>query len=136
MALPLKEQRYQWLRFNTQRYTKKEQHEYETRLANIYYMKIHRVYDLDFARLSEIDEEDIVLDIPKRLRMEHNGDDGEVMFTSFVWKDLLGIHRPLVKEVILEFSSTFLFRETIVDLDLSDTLWLQLERLRRQLSMR
>ncbi|GJV75970.1 hypothetical protein Tco_1507554 [Tanacetum coccineum] len=34
---------------------------------------------LDFARLSEIDEGDVVLDMTKRLRMEHRGDDVRLM---------------------------------------------------------
>ncbi|GJV75967.1 hypothetical protein Tco_1507551 [Tanacetum coccineum] len=54
---------------------------------------------LDFARLSEIDEGDVVLDMTKRLRMEHRGDD---------------------------------VRETVLDLDIADTLQLRgLEPTRR-----
>ncbi|GJZ89890.1 hypothetical protein Tco_0661817, partial [Tanacetum coccineum] len=56
-----------------------EQQEYKRRLAKIYYRKIHRVHVLDFARLSEINEGDAELDMTERLRMEHMGDDGDVL---------------------------------------------------------
>ncbi|GKD62908.1 hypothetical protein Tco_1305016, partial [Tanacetum coccineum] len=71
MALPPREQRHQWLRFDAYGYTEEEHQEYE-------------------KRLGEIDEGDVVLDMTKRLRMEHRGDDGEVMFISFICRDLLG----------------------------------------------
>ncbi|GJS35302.1 hypothetical protein Tco_0533684 [Tanacetum coccineum] len=75
-------------------------------------------------------------DMTDMLRMEHRGDDGEVLFMTFIWRDLLGIHGPLVREVILKFFSTFCFRETVLNLDTLDTLQFQLGGLRRQLSMR
>ncbi|GJY32491.1 hypothetical protein Tco_0416960 [Tanacetum coccineum] len=71
-----REQRHEWLRFDTEGYTKEEQQEYKRRLAKIYYRKIHRVHVLDFAWLSEINEGDAELDMTGRLRMEHMGDDG------------------------------------------------------------
>nr|GEV30853.1 reverse transcriptase domain-containing protein [Tanacetum cinerariifolium] len=46
-----------------------------------------------------------------RLRIQHTNADGMVLFTSPVWRELLGIHGPLVREVILEFFSTLRFRE-------------------------
>nr|GEU69648.1 hypothetical protein [Tanacetum cinerariifolium] len=68
MALPPKEQRHEWLRFDTH-------------------------------GLSEINKEDDILDMTKRLRMEHKGDDSDVPVTSFVWRDLLSIRGSLVIEL-------------------------------------
>ncbi|GKC75791.1 hypothetical protein Tco_1126565 [Tanacetum coccineum] len=54
MALPPRDQRHEWLRFNTQGYSKEEEQDYEIRLAKIYYKKIHRIQVLDFARYSPV----------------------------------------------------------------------------------
>ncbi|GKB20408.1 hypothetical protein Tco_0854331 [Tanacetum coccineum] len=89
MALPPREQRHEWLRFNTQGYSEEEEKDYEIRLANIYYRKIHQIQVLDFARLSEINKGDGDLDMTERLRMQHRGDDGEVLFMTFIWRELL-----------------------------------------------
>nr|GEX92812.1 hypothetical protein [Tanacetum cinerariifolium] len=59
MALPPREQRHEWLRFETQ-------------------------------GLNEINEGDAEPDITERLRMEHKGDDSDVLFMTFVWRELLG----------------------------------------------
>ncbi|GKF47658.1 hypothetical protein Tco_0137460 [Tanacetum coccineum] len=91
MALPPRDQRHEWLRFDAQGYTEEEKQEFETRLANIYYQKIHRVHVLDFARLGKINEGDVELDMTERLRMEHRGADGEVLFMSSIWRELLDL---------------------------------------------
>nr|GEX19367.1 hypothetical protein [Tanacetum cinerariifolium] len=65
-------------------------------------------------RLSEIDEGDVILDMTDRLRMKHSGDDGEVLFTSFIWRDLVRIQGPLVRDILLEGQS----REKVTTADL------------------
>nr|GEX22217.1 hypothetical protein [Tanacetum cinerariifolium] len=42
---------------------------------------------------------------------------GQSVFTSRAWRRLFEIQGPLVHELIMEFFSTFRFRETILDLD-------------------
>ncbi|GJY26157.1 hypothetical protein Tco_0400883 [Tanacetum coccineum] len=69
---------------------------------------------LQKPRLSETEDGD--QGMTKRLRMQHMGDNGEVLFITFVWRRLLGIHRPLVREVILEFFSTCRWGEVVLDL--------------------
>ncbi|GJR19068.1 hypothetical protein Tco_0967595 [Tanacetum coccineum] len=76
MALPPRDQRHEWLRFDIQGYPKEEKQEFETRLANIYYRKIHQIEVLDFDR----------------------GVDGEDLFMSSIRKELLGICGPLARE--------------------------------------
>nr|GEY48989.1 hypothetical protein [Tanacetum cinerariifolium] len=83
----------------------------------------------EWLRLDEIEDGD--LDMTERLRMQHKGDDGEVLIMSFVWRDLLGIHGPLVTEIILEFFSTLWFKEGILDLDIADTFQFLLDGFRR-----
>ncbi|GKG17816.1 hypothetical protein Tco_0372114, partial [Tanacetum coccineum] len=36
-----------------------------------------------------INEGDTELDMTERLRMQHRGDDGEVLFMTFIWRELL-----------------------------------------------
>ncbi|GJS22441.1 hypothetical protein Tco_0451073 [Tanacetum coccineum] len=107
MALPPRNKRHAWIRFDTRGYTEEEIQDFETRL-----------------------------DMTERLRIQHKDADGEVLFTSFVWRELLGIRRPLVREIILEFFSMLWFREGIFDLDTADTFQFQLGGIRRQLSWR
>nr|GEY38216.1 putative copia-type protein [Tanacetum cinerariifolium] len=81
-GLPNRNKRHEWLRFNSQGYTKEEQLDFETRLGKIYYRKVHRVQVLDFTRLAEIEDGD--MDMTERLRMQPIGADGEVLFSTFV----------------------------------------------------
>ncbi|GKE17061.1 hypothetical protein Tco_1424638 [Tanacetum coccineum] len=41
----------------------------------------------EWLRLAEIEDRD--LDMSERMRMQHKGADGEVLFTTSVWRDLL-----------------------------------------------
>ncbi|GKA60919.1 hypothetical protein Tco_0760326, partial [Tanacetum coccineum] len=75
MTIPPRNERHEWLRFDTQGYTKEEIHDFETRLGKIFYRKVHRVQTLDFDRVAEI--EDLDMDITERLRMQHKDVDGE-----------------------------------------------------------
>ncbi|GJT45432.1 hypothetical protein Tco_0954147 [Tanacetum coccineum] len=72
MALPPRDQRHEWLRFDAQGYTEEEKQEFETRLG-------------------KINEGDVELDMTERLRMEHRGADGEVLFMSSIWRELLDL---------------------------------------------
>nr|GEW09194.1 ribonuclease H-like domain-containing protein [Tanacetum cinerariifolium] len=76
MALPSRNERHAWLRFNTQGYTNEEIQDFKAR------------------------------DITDRLQMEHTDAEGYVLLTSYAWRTLLGIRGPLVREVILEFFCT------------------------------
>nr|GEU84878.1 hypothetical protein [Tanacetum cinerariifolium] len=71
IALPPRNERHTWLR------------------------KVHMIQILDFTGLAVIED----LDITERLKMQHRGANGEVLFTTSVWRDLLRIRRSLVREV-------------------------------------
>ncbi|GJV39736.1 hypothetical protein Tco_1418176 [Tanacetum coccineum] len=58
----------------------------------------------EWLRLHEIKDGD--QDTTERSRMQHMNDNGEVLFTTSVWRELLGISGPLVREIILEFFNT------------------------------
>ncbi|GJV84390.1 hypothetical protein Tco_1524288 [Tanacetum coccineum] len=48
----------------------------------------------EWLRLAEIED----LDMIERLKMQHRGVDGEVLFTTSIWREFLRIRRSLVRE--------------------------------------
>ncbi|GJT49827.1 hypothetical protein Tco_0975984 [Tanacetum coccineum] len=64
-----------------------------------------------------------------RMLMEHRDNQGQSVFTSRAWRWLFDIRGPLVHELILEFFSTFRFREVVLDLDTAGALQFQLVEL-------
>ncbi|GJU57257.1 hypothetical protein Tco_1235023 [Tanacetum coccineum] len=113
MALPSRAERHLWLRFDAQEYTDANIHDFEDILARIFDRQIHRVQVLDFDVLME-EMDQAMIDI---LRMEHTNAHGQVVFTSHAWRQLFRICGPLVKELILEFFSTFLGLHTEEEMD-------------------
>ncbi|GJR50424.1 hypothetical protein Tco_1400945 [Tanacetum coccineum] len=130
--LPPRNLRHAWLRFEGQVYTDADIQDFEERLGRIFDRRIFRVQVLDFDVLTE--EMDQAL--ADRLRMEHTGADGQVVFTSYAWRQLFRIRGPLVRELILEFFNTCRFRDSVLDLDAAGILQFQLGGLRRRMSWR
>ncbi|GJR38676.1 hypothetical protein Tco_1214360 [Tanacetum coccineum] len=52
-----------------------------------------------------------------RMPMEHKDAQGQSVFTSRAWRQLFEVRVQLVHELILEFFSTFRFREAVLDLN-------------------
>ncbi|GKD27599.1 hypothetical protein Tco_1233813 [Tanacetum coccineum] len=71
-----------------------------------------------------------------RLRMVYTGDEGQELFTSYVWRRLFKIRAPLVREFILEFLSTCRMNDTEMGLDITDTLCFQLGGARPRMTWR
>ncbi|GKD94328.1 hypothetical protein Tco_1374165, partial [Tanacetum coccineum] len=88
--------------------------------------QVHWVQTLDFDELIEEMDQDVT----ERLRMQHTNAEGQVLFTSYAWRELLDIYGPLVRYIILEFFSTLRFIEGVLDLDSADTFQFQLDSLR------
>ncbi|GKB90027.1 hypothetical protein Tco_0962299 [Tanacetum coccineum] len=122
VALPLRDQRHQYLRYEGLQYTDENIVDFETRLARIYRREVHRVQVFDFGGLPDL----IAEGLSTRMLMEHRGDQGQSVFTSRAWRRLFNIRGPLVHELILEFFSTFRFREAVLDLDTDGALQFQL----------
>ncbi|GKD55177.1 hypothetical protein Tco_1288564 [Tanacetum coccineum] len=95
MALPPKDQRHQYLRFEGLQYI-----------------------DTDIADFELMDE-----GLRGRMLMEHRDAQGQSVFTSRAWRRLFEIRGPLVHELILEFFSTFRFGEGMLDLDTAGALY-------------
>ncbi|GJZ47198.1 hypothetical protein Tco_0601030 [Tanacetum coccineum] len=93
MALPPRDQRHQYLRYEGLQYTNANVVDFEMRLAKIYRRRC-------------------------------------------IWFRLFEIRGPLVHELLLEFFSTFRFREAVLDLDTTRALHFQLGGVRRHISWR
>ncbi|GJV40742.1 hypothetical protein Tco_1419182 [Tanacetum coccineum] len=132
MALPPRDQRHQYLRYEGLQYTDADIVDFETRLARIYRREVHRVHVFDFGGLPDLMAEGL----SARMLMEHMDAQGVSLFTSRAWRRLFDIRGPLVHELILEFFSTFRFGEAILDLDTPGALQFQLGGARRRLSWR
>ncbi|GJZ74701.1 hypothetical protein Tco_0639166 [Tanacetum coccineum] len=113
MALPPRDQRHQYLRFEGLQYTDTNIADFEMRLTKIYRREVHRVQVFDFEGLTELIDEGL----RDRMLMEHRDAQGQSVFTSRAWRRLFKIRGLLVHELILEFFSTFIFEEGVLDMD-------------------
>ncbi|GKE72435.1 hypothetical protein Tco_1534476, partial [Tanacetum coccineum] len=116
--LPPADQRHPSLRYEVEGYTPGIVHSYEQRLKTIWSRPVNRVHILDFAGLTLKMRQDLAV----RLRMVYSGE-GQQVFMSHAWRRLFEIRAPLVREFILEFLSTCKMSDTIMDLDIADTLY-------------
>ncbi|GKB01626.1 hypothetical protein Tco_0829670 [Tanacetum coccineum] len=96
-----------------QEYTNEIIQYFKDRLGRIFTREVHKLQVLDFGALTE----DMDQAITDRLRMDHTRAGGQVVFASYAWRGFFEIHRPLVRELILEFFSTYRFANNVLDLD-------------------
>ncbi|GKE66228.1 hypothetical protein Tco_1520389, partial [Tanacetum coccineum] len=87
-------------------------HSYEQRLETIWSRPVNRVHVLDFEGLTPEMRQDLAV----RLRMVYSRE-GQQVFMSHAWRRLFGIHKPLVREFILEFLSTCQMSDAEMGLD-------------------
>ncbi|GKF75966.1 hypothetical protein Tco_0225410, partial [Tanacetum coccineum] len=127
-----RDQRHAWLRYEGQEYTDEIIHNFEERLGRIFDRQVNRVQVLDFEELIEETGQAMT----DRLRMEHIVSQGQIVFSNHAWRRLFEIRGPLVHELMLEFFSTCRISDTVLELDVADTLCFQLGGLRRQMSWR
>ncbi|GJZ66222.1 hypothetical protein Tco_0622918 [Tanacetum coccineum] len=120
MALPPRERRHLFLRYEGLQYSNTDIVDFESRLARIYWREVHRVQVFDFRGLSDFMAEGL----SARMLMEHRDAQGVSLSTSLSWRRLFDIRGPLVHELILEFFSTFRFGHAILDLDTPEALQL------------
>ncbi|GJT68048.1 hypothetical protein Tco_1019528 [Tanacetum coccineum] len=121
IALPPREQRHQYLRYEGLHYTNADIVDFKMRLARIYKREVHRLQVFDFRGLPDLMAEGL----SGRMQIEHGDAQGQSLFTSRAWRRLFDIRGPLVYELILEFFSTFRFGEVVLDLDTAEALQFQ-----------
>ncbi|GKF70001.1 hypothetical protein Tco_0203058 [Tanacetum coccineum] len=78
MALPPRDQRHQYLRFEGLEYTDADITDFEDRLSRIYNRGIHRMLVLDFESLPAVMSERLT----SKMLMEHRDDQMQSVFTS------------------------------------------------------
>ncbi|GJV93315.1 hypothetical protein Tco_1541128 [Tanacetum coccineum] len=127
MAHRPRDQRHQYLRFEGLQYIEGNIVDFEMRLAKIYRREV-QVFD--FRGIPDL----IVEGLSSRMLMEHSDAQGHGVFTSRAWRQLFDIRGLLVRELILEFFSTFRFEKAVLDLDTAGALHFLLGRARRRLS--
>ncbi|GJZ84887.1 hypothetical protein Tco_0650226 [Tanacetum coccineum] len=132
MALPPREQRHRFLRYEALEYPDTDIVDFEGRLARIHRREVHRVPIFDLGGLPDL----MAKGLSGRMLMEHRDKAGVSVFTSRAWRRMFDIRGPLVHELILEFFSTFRFGQAILDLDTPGTLQFKLGRARRRISWR
>ncbi|GJX47498.1 hypothetical protein Tco_0272688, partial [Tanacetum coccineum] len=132
MALPSRELRYPFLRYEGLQYIEADIEDFEMRLTRIYRREVYRVQVFDFGGLPDLMAEGL----SGRMLMEYKDAQGVSLFTSRAWRRLFDIKGLLVHELILEFFSTFRFGQAILDLDMPGSLQFQLGGARRRMSWR
>ncbi|GKD85449.1 hypothetical protein Tco_1356603 [Tanacetum coccineum] len=132
MALPPREQRHRFIRYEGLEYPNTDIVDFERRLARIHMREVHKVPVFNFGGLPDLMAEGLTA----RMTMEHHDEAGVSVFTSRTWRRMFDIRGPLVHELILEFFSTFRFGQAILDLDTPGTLQFQLGGARRRMSWR
>ncbi|GJW71148.1 hypothetical protein Tco_0128065 [Tanacetum coccineum] len=103
MALPQRDQRHTYFRFEGLEYTDADIYTFKERLERIFRRQIHRVQVLAFAGLIE----ELGEDVDNRLRMVHSDEQGHEIFVSDAWRRLLDIRGPLVQEDFLTTVSSY-----------------------------
>nr|GEX11395.1 ATPase subunit 4, mitochondrial [Tanacetum cinerariifolium] len=130
MALPPKEKRYLWLRYQVNGYTKEIVQDFKLRLGTIFSRRVNRVHVLDFAGMTK----EMGKTLDDKMRMVYTEAEGHVLFNSHAWGRLLKIRALLVRKFILEFFSTYRISDTELGLDVADTLCFQLGEARRRMT--
>ncbi|GJU01301.1 hypothetical protein Tco_1111639 [Tanacetum coccineum] len=92
VALPPRDQRHQYLRYEGLQYIDADIADFETRLARIYRREVHRVQVFDFGGLPDL----MAKGLSVRMLMEHRDVQGVSLFTSRVWRRLFDIRGPLL----------------------------------------
>ncbi|GKE07415.1 hypothetical protein Tco_1399433 [Tanacetum coccineum] len=110
MALPPRDQRHRYLRYEGLQYTDADIVDFGMRLARIYRREVHRVHVFDFEGLPDLMAEGL----SARMLIEHRDAQEVSLFTSRAWR----------------------FGEAITDLDIAGALQFQLGGPRRRLSWR
>ncbi|GKA60554.1 hypothetical protein Tco_0759961 [Tanacetum coccineum] len=113
MALPPRDQRYPFLRFEGLEYTDVDIADFKGRLGKIYDKGVRRVLVFYFEGLKE----EMAEVLSTRMLMEHTNAQGQSIFTSYALRQLFETRGPLVHKLILEFFSTFRMAEGVIDLD-------------------
>nr|GEV44451.1 hypothetical protein [Tanacetum cinerariifolium] len=123
-----------WLKFNNRDFSLDSQKEFRNNYKGLLSKEIEGPEALDYAEFSTLQEGRAFQDLEQLCHVSFMHDDRT--FTSQAWNMLFRIREQVVREYVLEFLSSFKFRDHVVELDIDDTIVFQLEGTRRSMSMR
>ncbi|GJR12210.1 hypothetical protein Tco_0794862 [Tanacetum coccineum] len=103
MALPPRDQRHKYLRFEGLEYTDADIADFEERLEKIYGRGVHRVHVFDFRGLTDLMAERL----SGKMLMGHMDAQGQSVFTSRAWRRLFEV--PKSKTSCLNDNSSAIF---------------------------
>ncbi|GJS82932.1 hypothetical protein Tco_0749473 [Tanacetum coccineum] len=89
---------------------------------------------LDFADFVTMHEGQALQNLDQFYHVSYRHEDRT--FTSQAWNRLFRIQEPVIRVYVLEFLSSFKFRDHVIELDIVDTIVFQLEEVKRSMNMR
>ncbi|GJV31950.1 hypothetical protein Tco_1392350 [Tanacetum coccineum] len=124
----------EWLKFNNRNFSSDSRKEFRKRFSEIRIKEIERPKGLDFKEFGTLYEGIALQNLNQFCHVSYEQDDRR--FTSQAWNRLFRIKEQVVREYIMEFLSSFTFRDHIEELDTVDTMVFQVGAERRSMTMR
>ncbi|GKE56665.1 hypothetical protein Tco_1495850, partial [Tanacetum coccineum] len=120
----------EWLKFNNRNLSLDSRKEFRKRFFEIRIKEIECPEGLDFEEFGALHEGTALQNLDQFFHVSFEQDDRR--FTSQAWNMLFRIKDQVVREYVMEFLSSFTFRDHIKALDEADTMVFQLGRERRR----
>ncbi|GKE21551.1 hypothetical protein Tco_1433063 [Tanacetum coccineum] len=124
----------EWLKFNNRNFSSDSQKEFRKRFSEIRINEIECPEGLDFEEFRALHEGIALQNLNQFFQVIYEQDDRH--FTSQAWNRLLRINEQVVREYVMEFLSSFTFRDHIEELDTADTMVFQLGGERMSMTIR
>ncbi|GJR20867.1 hypothetical protein Tco_0969394 [Tanacetum coccineum] len=124
----------EWLRFNNHDFGLDRRKEFKKIFMEIQRKDIERPKSLDIEEFAALHEGIALQNLNQFCHVSFR--QGDRTFTSQAWNRLFRIQEQVIKEYVMEFLSSFTFRDSIVDLDNVDTMVFQLGGEKRSMMMR
>ncbi|GKD74460.1 hypothetical protein Tco_1332742, partial [Tanacetum coccineum] len=122
------------LKFNNHNFSSDSQKEFRKRYSKIRIKEIERPKGLDFKEFGTLHEGIALQNLNQFCHVSYEQDDRR--FTSQAWNKLFRIKEQIVREYVMEFLSSFTFRDHIEELDIVDTMVFQVGEEMRSMTMR
>ncbi|GJR63369.1 hypothetical protein Tco_1505531 [Tanacetum coccineum] len=119
----------EWLKFKNEDFSSESQKEFRKKLLEFSKKEIERPEAFDIDEFSSLHEGIALQNLNQIYYISYTQDDRT--FTSQAWNMLFRIQEQVIREYVLEFLSSFTFREHIMELDNVDTMVFQLGGVRR-----
>ncbi|GJW51927.1 putative reverse transcriptase domain-containing protein [Tanacetum coccineum] len=109
-----------WLKFSTRTFTKDSRNEFRKRYSELLRKEIEGPKALDYAEFSTLHDGLSLQNLDHFCHVSYRHEDR--IFTSQAWNRLFRIQEQVVREYVMEFLSSFMFRDHVVELDIADTM--------------